>query len=112
MMKTSAERAVASAAPEALATERVLTPVTVARGVSKGYGSGGARTEVLHDVNLRLENGEFVAIVGFSGSGKTTLVSLLAGLIEADRGQVLKGGEPVHGPGSDRGVVFQSYSLM
>jgi nitrate/nitrite transport system ATP-binding protein len=82
------------------------------RDVSKSYGSGAARTEVLHRLNLRIEPGEFVAIVGFSGSGKTTLVSLLAGLLAADRGDVLKDGKPITGPGPDRGVVFQSYSLM
>ncbi len=82
------------------------------RGVSKGYGSGAARTDVLHDLDLRIEPGEFVAIVGFSGSGKTTLINLLAGLTPADRGAVLKNGQPIIGPGPDRGVVFQSYSLM
>ena len=82
------------------------------RGVSKSYGHGASRSEVLHDINLRVEPGEFVAIVGFSGSGKTTLISLLAGLIMADSGSVLKQGKAITGPGPDRGVVFQSYSLM
>ena len=67
---------------------------------------------VLQDLNLSVGRGEFVAIVGFSGSGKTTLVSLLAGLIRPDGGEVLKDGRPVVGPGTDRGIVFQSYSLM
>ena len=67
---------------------------------------------MLQGLDLRIEPGEFVAIVGFSGSGKTTLVSLLAGLIQADSGQVLKAGQPITSPGPDRGVVFQSYSLM
>ena len=82
------------------------------RGVTKTYGHGAHRTEVLHGLDLRIEPGEFVAIVGFSGSGKTTLVSLLAGLIQADSGEVLKAGKPITSPGPDRGVVFQSYSLM
>ncbi len=82
------------------------------RDVSKSYGSAAGRTEVLEGLNLRIEPGEFVAIVGFSGSGKTTLVSLLAGLIRADKGEVLKNGRPITEPGPDRGVVFQSYSLM
>ena len=82
------------------------------RNVCKSYGSGNRRAEVLQDLNLRITPGEFVAVVGFSGSGKTTLVSLLAGLIKADSGEVLKDGKPITSPGPDRGVVFQSYSLM
>ena len=82
------------------------------RGVCKGYGRGASRTEVLEQLDLRIADGEFVAVVGFSGSGKTTLISLLAGLAQADSGQVLKQGRPITAPGPDRGVVFQSYSLM
>ncbi|MEW6169262.1 MAG: ABC transporter ATP-binding protein [Pseudomonadota bacterium] len=67
---------------------------------------------VLRDIDLTIPEGEFLAIVGFSGTGKTTLISLIAGLIEADGGEVLVRGKPVTGPGPDRGVVFQSYSLM
>jgi len=82
------------------------------RGVSKSYGSAGRRTEVLADVNLSIEKGELVSIVGYSGAGKTTLVSLIAGLIMPDKGQVLIDGKPVKGPGPERGVVFQNYSLL
>ncbi|MBI2311005.1 MAG: ATP-binding cassette domain-containing protein [Betaproteobacteria bacterium] len=82
------------------------------RNLSKAYGTGAARTHVLQDINLQIREGEFVAIVGFSGSGKTTLISLMAGLIAPDEGAVLVNGKPVAGPGPDRGVVFQSYSLM
>ncbi len=81
-------------------------------GVAKGYGEGAERTEVLADVDLHVEEGEFLCIVGFSGSGKTTLVSTIAGLIQPDRGEVLLNGKPIQGPGPDRGVVFQNYSLM
>ncbi len=81
-------------------------------GVGKTYGEGTARTEVLNDINLAVEEGEFVAIVGFSGSGKTTLISTIAGLVSPDTGEVLLKGEPITGPGPDRGIVFQSYSLM
>ncbi|MEQ8397623.1 ABC transporter ATP-binding protein [Thalassobaculum sp.] len=82
------------------------------RKVSKSYGDGAARTEVLKDIDLSVETGEFVAIVGFSGSGKTTLMSIIAGLIAADSGEALLNGKPIDGPGPDRGLVFQSYSLM
>jgi nitrate/nitrite transport system ATP-binding protein len=87
-------------------------PVLELKKVSKGYGSGRLRTQVLEDIDLTIADGEFVAIVGFSGSGKTTLINLLAGLDRPDGGEILKSGQPVRGPGPDRGVVFQSYSLM
>ncbi len=81
-------------------------------GVSKSYGEGASRTDVLEDINLKVEEGEFIAIVGFSGTGKTTLISLLAGLIEPEQGGVIFKGKEIDGPSPDRGVVFQSYSLM
>jgi nitrate/nitrite transport system ATP-binding protein len=82
------------------------------RGVSKGYGPADARTEVLRNLDLSVAEGEFLAIVGFSGSGKTTLVNLLAGFIAPDTGEALKQGKPIAGPGPDRGIVFQNYTLM
>jgi nitrate/nitrite transport system ATP-binding protein len=81
-------------------------------GAGKSYGSGAKRTEVLRDLNFTMERGEFVAIVGFSGSGKTTLLSLIAGLVAPDVGRVEVAGKRVTGPGTDRGVVFQNYSLL
>jgi nitrate/nitrite transport system ATP-binding protein len=105
-LKIADHAAVASAAP-APATARLEL-----KGVGKSYGAGGQRTEVLKDINLEIREGEFVAIVGFSGSGKTTLISLMAGLTAPDAGEVYCNGKPIDGPGPDRGVVFQSYSLM
>lgn len=78
----------------------------------KGYGEGDKRTQVLTNINLEVEEGEFIAIVGFSGSGKTTLISSIAGLVAPDSGRILVRGKEVTGPSRDRGVVFQSYSLM
>ncbi|MCO6186944.1 ABC transporter ATP-binding protein [Rhizobium sp. L1K21] len=80
--------------------------------VSKGFGNGSARNDVLTGVNLKVEEGEFIAIVGFSGSGKSTLISLLAGLQMPDSGVVLFRNAEVTGPTPERGVVFQNYSLM
>ena len=82
------------------------------KNVSKSYGSNGSRTRVLDNISLSVEDGEFVAIIGFSGSGKSTLISLMAGLIAPDSGEVLFRGTPVTEPGPERGVVFQSYSLL
>jgi nitrate/nitrite transport system ATP-binding protein len=87
-------------------------PIIELSHVAKSYGEGANYSSILKDINLEIQEGEFVAIVGFSGSGKTTLISLIAGLIQANSGKVLKLGEAITEPGPDRGVVFQSYSLM
>ncbi|MFT3925685.1 MAG: ABC transporter ATP-binding protein [Myxococcales bacterium] len=82
------------------------------KNVSKGFGVDGSRREVLSGIDLTIEDGEFVAIVGFSGVGKTTLISLLAGLLMPDSGSLTQDGAPIRGPGRERGVVFQSYALL
>ncbi|NOV29521.1 ATP-binding cassette domain-containing protein [Methylomonas sp. LW13] len=87
-------------------------PLVELKNVCKSYGEGKDKTSILRDINLDIREGEFIAIVGFSGSGKTTLVSMIAGLIHADSGELLKQGQPITEPGPDRGVVFQNYSLM
>ncbi len=78
----------------------------------KSYGPAWDRTDVLADINLEVERGEFIAIVGFSGAGKTTLVNLLSGLAFPDKGSVTFDGKPITGPGPERGLVFQNYSLL
>src|SRR3954468_15696084 len=82
------------------------------RGLGKSYGKGAQRHCVLSGIDLSIGLGEFVAIVGYSGAGKTTLMSCLAGLISPDEGSVLLDGRPVKGPGPDRAVIFQNYSLL
>ncbi|WP_163714471.1 ABC transporter ATP-binding protein [Mangrovibacterium lignilyticum] len=82
------------------------------RNVSKSYGQGAHRVDVLKNINLTIEEGEFIAIVGFTGSGKTTLISLIAGLIQPDEGEIWLKGKKITAPGPDRGVVFQNYSLL
>jgi nitrate/nitrite transport system ATP-binding protein len=82
------------------------------RNVSKGFSSGKGRTRILADVSLDIEEREFVAVLGFSGSGKTTLISLMAGLLQPDSGRISMRGKPIRGPGPERGVVFQNYSLL
>ena len=77
-----------------------------------GFGRPSDRTEVLSNINLQVQKNEFVAIIGFSGSGKSTLMNLLAGIQPLDSGQVLMNGEPVLGPGPERGILFQNYSLL
>ena len=74
-------------------------------------GKKGPVTAIDH-VNLEVKDGEFVMIVGPSGCGKTTLINILGGLNTATSGEVLLDGKPVQGPGADRGMVFQGYSLF
>ncbi|MEL6984184.1 MAG: ATP-binding cassette domain-containing protein, partial [Actinomycetota bacterium] len=87
-------------------------PLVSLRNVTKRYtDSSGVTTEVLAGVDLDVAEGKFVAVLGFSGSGKTTLISSIAGLIDLDDGEITVDGAPISGPDTDRGVVFQSYSL-
>ena len=76
--------------------------------VNKSFGPHA----VLKDINLGIEKGEFVAIVGFSGAGKTTLINLIAGLVRPDTGTATLNDLEITAPGPDRGIVFQNYSLL
>lgn len=67
---------------------------------------------VLRGVDLTVKTGEFVSFIGHSGCGKSTLLNIVGGLLEADSGEVLLDGQPVKGPGPDRAMVFQNYSLL
>ena len=78
------------------------------RNVSRSYGS----TQALADVSVSVAEGEFCCVVGPSGCGKTTLLRVIAGLDDPDDGSILVGGDPVTGPGLDRGMVFQEYALF
>ncbi len=83
-------------------------PFLELKNVSKNFGPH----PVLKDINLSIEKGEFVAIVGFSGAGKTTLINLIAGLLRPDSGTVTLNDLEITAPGPDRGIVFQNYSLL
>lgn len=89
-----------------------MSSILSLENVSKWYDNGDRRTEVLHNINLQVQKGEFVAIVGFTGSGKSTLINMIAGLLPQSEGKILINGSPVVGPGHDRSVIFQNYSLL
>ncbi|MFC3101710.1 nitrate ABC transporter ATP-binding protein [Altererythrobacter lauratis] len=88
-------------------------PYLSLKGVTKSYtGKTGGVTEVLGGIDLDIAEGEFVAILGFSGAGKTTLINTIAGLVQPDAGEIRLRGAPIEGPDKERGLVFQSYSLL
>jgi nitrate/nitrite transport system ATP-binding protein len=82
------------------------------RGVRKSFTGTRGVTPVLAGVDLAVAEGELVAIIGASGSGKSTLVALIAGLLPRDGGEIALDGVPIDAPSLERGVVFQSYSLL
>lgn len=85
------------------------------RGVSKGFFTDRRKTTAkiaLDGLDLSIEEGEFVSLIGPSGCGKTVTLSMMAGFERPTLGEVLFRGEPVSGPGPERGVVFQEYSLL
>ena len=80
--------------------------------LSKVFGNGNQQIHAISDVSLEIRQSEFVMIVGPSGCGKTTLINIIGGLETASSGSVLLDGKQVSGPGADRGMVFQGYSLF
>ena len=80
--------------------------------LSKTFVGRRGRYTAVRDVNLTVERGEFVTLIGHSGCGKSTIMNIIAGLEEPTSGEVLLNGVPLEGPGPDRGMVFQNYSLL
>ncbi len=80
--------------------------------IDKVFTRGSTSSEVLKDVSLTVEQGDYVSIIGHSGCGKSTLLNIIAGLTTATRGGVLLEGREVNAPGPDRAVVFQNHSLL
>jgi NitT/TauT family transport system ATP-binding protein len=81
-------------------------------GLDKTFTNGRKATIALRNINLLVHRREFLCVVGPSGCGKSTLARIIVGLEEPSAGEVLLGGKPVNGPGRDRGMVFQGYTLF
>ncbi|HPJ31162.1 MAG TPA: ATP-binding cassette domain-containing protein, partial [Methanothrix sp.] len=89
-----------------------MTALLEIKGLSKTFSVKGKRFEALRDVNLSVGDKEFICLLGPSGCGKTTLLRIMAGLERPTSGAVLLDGVPIEGPGPQRGMVFQEYSLF
>jgi nitrate/nitrite transport system ATP-binding protein len=87
-------------------------PFLQLQSIQKTFRRGGTETEVLRDISLDIEQGEFVSIIGHSGCGKSTLLNLIAGLTTVTSGAVLLENQEVNEPGPERAVVFQNHSLL
>lgn len=80
--------------------------------VHKTFQRGKQHTNVLKDINLQVDKGEYISIIGHSGCGKSTVLNIVAGLTNATSGCVILDGKEVNSPGPDRGLVFQNHSLL
>lgn len=88
-------------------------PVTLeVKNLYKHFASPQGQITALKDINFKVHKREFVCVIGPSGCGKSTLIRILAGLESPSSGQMLLNGEAVSGPSSDRGMVFQGYTLF
>ncbi|MEM8504841.1 MAG: ABC transporter ATP-binding protein [Cyanobacteria bacterium P01_D01_bin.1] len=95
-----------------LSKEQLSVPKLEIRNLVKVFGQGKQKITAVDNVNLSISPNEFSCIVGPSGCGKSTLLSIAAGLSKATSGSILVDGVPVPGPGADRGMVFQNYTLF
>jgi NitT/TauT family transport system ATP-binding protein len=82
------------------------------KGLGKTFESRGKKIEALRDINFQVHRREFICVIGPSGCGKSTLIRILAGLDYPTSGKVMLDGHEVSGPGADRGMVFQNYTLF
>ncbi len=101
-----------STSTQSVSTAANSTPFLVVENVSKVYPTAKGSYTVLEDVNLTVQEGEFICIIGHSGCGKSTLLNMVAGFSEPTEGSVRLKNQTITEPGPDRMMVFQNYSLL
>ena len=95
-----------------LASEKKRADAITIENVTVSFKSARGVYTALQDINLNIKKGEIVSLIGHSGCGKSTLMNTISGMVSPTYGQVCANGAVVKGPGPDRGIVFQNYSLL
>ena len=80
--------------------------------VTVTFGTGKDKFDAVKNISLTVRKGEIISIIGHSGCGKSTLMNTVSGMVKPSQGEVIVNGKEVKGPGPDRGLVFQNYSLL
>ncbi|AJQ95731.1 ABC transporter ATP-binding protein [Gynuella sunshinyii] len=104
-----ADSDIADGRQKSIGSKKTATPIIQAANIGKSYG----HDIILERVNVTVQEGEFITLVGASGCGKSTFLKMILGIESATRGELLLDGKPIpNEPGSDRGIVFQQYSVF
>jgi nitrate/nitrite transport system ATP-binding protein len=96
--------------PQKVSTDKAIA--IEIKDVSISFKTNGKLFTAVKDINFDIKKGEIVSIIGHSGCGKSTLMNTISGMVTPSKGEVIVNGNKVTGPGPDRGVVFQNYSLL
>jgi nitrate/nitrite transport system ATP-binding protein len=94
------------------ATNNIGTPCIEVKNVTVSFPSKGSVYTAVKDIDLTIGKGEIISLIGHSGCGKSTLMNTISGMVKPTQGEVIANGKMVQGPGADRGIVFQNYSLL
>lgn len=90
----------------------ITTPCIEVKNVTVSFPSKGSTYTAVKDIDLTIGKGEIISLIGHSGCGKSTLMNTISGMVKPTQGEVIANGNIVKGPGADRGIVFQNYSLL